>query len=432
MMARWLYSLVLYLLMPLILLHLWRRGKKAPAYRQRWSERFGKVGAAKIRPGGIVFHCASVGEVVATTPLIKQVQQQYPDTPVLVTCNTPTGTEQIKRAFGDSVQHVYLPMDFPHAVSRFLSRVKPKLLCIVETELWPNLFSHSQANDIPVMVINARLSEKSMQGYQKIAPLTRVIMKGISQLAAHDAQDAERFIQLGLAKNKVVTTGSIKFDININDEVRGRAERLKQQHQANHPVWIAGSTHPGEDELLLEVHKEILVDHPDALLILVPRHPEEFDNVAGLVAEMGLSLQRRSAHSNNHSNSDYGNNEKPACQVLLGDTMGELLTLYGAADVAFIGGSLIERGGHNPLEAAAYGMPVITGPHVFNFLHVYPALLKAQGCLQISAVDELPTLLLQLFNSHSRSERIGGQGVLFVEKNQGAIAKTTALIGAYL
>jgi 3-deoxy-D-manno-octulosonic-acid transferase len=423
-MARLLYSLLLYLLCPLILLHLWCRGKKAPAYRERWNERFGKIKPGQVQPNSLVFHCASVGEVIAATPLIKQVQQQYPEHSILVTCNTPTGTEQIKRSFGTSVQHVYLPMDLPHAVNRFLSRVKPVLLCIVETELWPNLISQSRAKGIDVVVVNARLSEKSLRGYQKVAPLSKVIVKGISKLVAHNEDDAQRFMTLGLEKNKVVVSGSIKFDISINEQTQLKAQQFKQYPQANQPIWIAGSTHGDEDALLIGVHKTLLKTSPEALLILVPRHPERFDEVADEVAMQVLTLQRKSQLAD----------DKPreACQVLLGDTMGELLTLYGCADVAFIGGSLIERGGHNPLEAAAYGIPVITGPHVFNFLHVYPALLEDEGCLQVSSVDELAPLLSELFNDKVFSKAVGSKGKMFVEKNQGAIAKTILVIDGFV
>jgi 3-deoxy-D-manno-octulosonic-acid transferase len=427
-MARLLYAILMYLLTPLVLLHLWHRGIKAPAYRQRWGERFGckpkpKVlaGAGPIKPGSIVFHCASVGEVVAATPLIKQVQQRHPNYPVLVTCNTPTGTEQIKRSFADTVQHVYLPLDLPGAVKRFLTHTQPALLCILETELWPNLISQSQQQGIAVLVINARLSEKSQRGYQKIAPLTKTIMAGITAIAAHDSDDAERFIALGLSQSKVNTTGSIKFDITLSTYSKQQAQQLRQQFSANQPVWIAGSTHEGEDEQVLEAHQAVLAKYPQALLILVPRHPERFDKVAQLVSATGLAICRRST------------GEAPqGCQVLLGDTMGELLTLYGVADVAFIGGSLIERGGHNPLEAAAYQIPVVTGPHVFNFNHVYPALLQQQGCLQIDSGQALPAVLLKLFDDKTLSAKIGQQGELFVRKNQGAIGKTVKLIGQYL
>ncbi|WP_091978689.1 lipid IV(A) 3-deoxy-D-manno-octulosonic acid transferase [Pseudoalteromonas denitrificans] len=420
-MSRFLYSFLLYLLSPAILLHLWLRGKKSPDYRKRWHERFGFIANHNIKKNAIVFHCASVGEVVAATPLIKKIQHRYTQYPIVITCNTPTGTEQIKRSFDNSVEHVYLPLDFPDAIYRFLKHLKPKMVCILETELWPNLISQSNNRKIPLVVLNARLSEKSFLGYKKVAPLSKLIMNGITQLAAHDKIDAQRFVQLGLDKNKIHNTGSIKFDIQLDSKKQQESAKLKQQFSSKSPIWIAGSTHPGEDELLISAHKKLLKSHPDALLILVPRHPERFDAVAQLVKIDSLSMQKRSELNN-----------KITSQVLLGDTMGELSSLYGAADVAFIAGSLIERGGHNPLEASAYGIPVITGPHIFNFLHVYPELLKQQGCLKISSIDELTPLLINLFSDTSFNQKVGKQGALFVEKNQGAIDKTIQIISEQL
>jgi 3-deoxy-D-manno-octulosonic-acid transferase len=420
-MARIFYSIILYLLSPLIFLHLWLRGRKSPAYRKRWHERFGFVKSRNIKKHAIVFHCASVGEVVAATPLIKKIQLAHPTNPIVITCNTPTGTEQIKRSFLDTVEHVYLPLDFPCATNRFIKALQPKMLCILETELWPNLIAMSKKNNIPVLLLNARLSEKSLAGYKKVAPLSKSIMQGITQLAAHDEADANRFIELGLDRDKVVTTGSIKFDITINQNTLDQVSNIKQKLIDKQPIWIAGSTHPGEDELLLETHNKLLKSHPDALLILVPRHPEQFDKVATLITDANLSLERKSSLLN-----------ECKAQVLLGDTMGELGILYGVAQCAFIGGSLIERGGHNPLEASAYGIPVITGPHIFNFLHVYPELIEAKGCLKVNSSEQILSTLQQIFNDESYRNTIGQQGALFVEKNQGAIKKTINIIANYL
>jgi len=295
------------------------------------------------------------------------------------------------------------------------------MICILETELWPNLISNSKKQNIPVILLNARLSEKSLAGYKKVAPLSKSIMQGITKLAAHDKKDAARFIELGLDEHKVITTGSIKFDINIEQNTLDKVSQIKQKIKHKHPIWIAGSTHPGEDELLLKAHSDLLKFHPDALLIVVPRHPEQFDKVASLITSSGLSLERKSSLSKTFS-----------AQVLLGDTMGELGVLYGAAHCAFIGGSLIERGGHNPLEASAYGIPVITGPHIFNFLHVYPALLETQGCLKIDSSEQIITLLHKIFSNESYRDSLGQQGALFVKKNQGAIKKTVDIIANHL
>ncbi|PAJ74269.1 3-deoxy-D-manno-octulosonic acid transferase [Pseudoalteromonas sp. NBT06-2] len=420
-MARFFYSVILYLLSPLILLHLWLRGNKAPEYRKRWHERFGFIASNNIKKNAIIFHCASVGEVVAATPLIKKVQLTYPNSPIIITCNSPTGTEQIKRSFSGTVEHVYLPLDFPCATRRFIKNLKPKMICILETELWPNLIAQSKKQNIPVILLNARLSEKSLAGYKKIAPLSQSMMQGITQLAAHDQNDAARFIELGLDKHKVVTTGSIKFDIKISQNISEKVSRIKQQLIQKHPIWIAGSTHPGENELLLKTHQALLKSYPNALLILVPRHPEQFDKVADLISSANLSFQRKSSLSDSCTS-----------QVLLSDTMGELGILYGAAQCAFIGGSLIERGGHNPLEASAYGIPVITGPHILNFLHVYPELLKAQGCLKVDSSEQIITLLQQIFSDESYGENLGRKGALFVQKNQGAIKKTIEVIARHL
>lgn len=420
-MARFLYSAILYLLSPLILLHLWLRGKKAPAYRKRWQERLGFIKSHNIKKHAVVFHCASIGEVVAATPLIKKLQSAHPNNPIVITCNTPTGTEQIERNFSDTVEHVYLPLDFPCATKRFIKNLQPKMICILETELWPNLIAMSKRNNIPVLILNARLSEKSLAGYKKVAPLSKSIMQGITLLAAHDESDSSRFVELGLDRNKVTTTGSIKFDITINQNTLKKVSNVKQKLIHKQPIWIAGSTHPGEDELLLEVHKNLLKSHPDALLILVPRHPEQFDKVATLISEANLTFDRKSSLTGICNS-----------QVLLGDTMGELGILYGAAQCAFIGGSLIERGGHNPLEASAYGIPVITGPHIFNFLHVYPELIKAQGCLKVKSSDEILTTLEQIFSDESYRNNIGQQGALFVGKNQGAIKETINIIASHL
>jgi len=420
-MARFFYSIILYLLSPLIFLHLWLRGKKAPAYRKRWQERLGFIASKNLEKQSIIFHCASVGEVVAATPLIKKLQLEHPNTPIIITCNTPTGTEQIKRSFLNTVEHVYLPLDFPCATNRFLKSLQPKMICILETELWPNLIANSHKHNIPVILLNARLSEKSLKGYKKVASLSKSIMQGITQLAAHNESDANRFIALGLDKQKVITTGSIKFDIKINKNTSDKVAKIKQQLIQKNPIWIAGSTHPGEDELLLKTHQELLQYYPDALLILVPRHPEQFDKVATLITDANLSFERKSSLSNECN-----------AQVLLGDTMGELGILYGAAQCAFIGGSLIERGGHNPLEASAYGIPVITGPHIFNFLHVYPELLQAQGCLKVNSNEQIIPILQQIFNDESYRNNIGQQGAYFVKNNQGAIKKTIDIIASHL
>jgi 3-deoxy-D-manno-octulosonic-acid transferase len=423
-MARIFYSLALIFISPLIVFYLYVvRGKKNHGYRAHFKERFGFVSkslfAANTKP--LVIHCASVGEVLAATPLIKGLQQAHPDLNILITCNTPTGREQIRRQFKNTVVCSYLPIDFPFATARFLKRIRPQALCILETELWPNLMAISHKKGIPVLLLNARLSEKSQQGYQKVAKLTRIIMRSITMLASHNKADAQRFIELGLAPQKSHVTGSIKFDITPSEEQLIKVRTLKQLYNNNQRfVWVAGSTHPIEHELVLIAHQQLLKKQPNALLIIAPRHPEQFDKVADLLTQSTLSFSRR-------SNNNY-NNEN----VLLADTLGELQCLYGAANVSFIGGSLIRRGGHNPLESAAFSVGVITGPHTYNFDHVYPELIKLKGAVVVDNNDDLAQQLITFSKNHKACQTSGVKAAQCVAKNQGAIQKTLNIINQYL
>ena len=423
-MARIFYSFALIIISPLIVFYLYiLRGKKNQGYRAHFKERFGFVGKSlfTVKTKPLVFHCASVGEVLAATPLIKALQKVHPNLNILITCNTPTGREQILSQFKNTVACSYLPIDFPFATARFLKRIKPQALCILETELWPNLMAISHKKNIPVLVINARLSEKSQQGYQKVAKLTHIIMRSITVLASHNKTDAKRFIELGFEASKSHVTGSIKFDITPSEEQLANVLNLKQLYSSNERfVWVAGSTHPVEHELVLSAHQELLKKQPNALLIIAPRHPEQFDKVAELLTQNPLSFSRRS--QNNYNNE----------QILLADTLGELQCLYGAANVSFIGGSLIRRGGHNPLESAAFSVGVITGPHTYNFDHVYPELTKLKGAVVVDSNDELAKQLITFSQNTKACQTLGIKAAQCVTKNQGAIQKTLNIINQYL
>ncbi|WP_165723899.1 lipid IV(A) 3-deoxy-D-manno-octulosonic acid transferase [Pseudoalteromonas sp. Z1A2] len=428
-MARIFYSFALIIISPLIVFYLYiLRGKKNQGYRAHFKERFGFVSKSlfTVKTKPLVFHCASVGEVLAATPLIKALQKVHPNLNILITCNTPTGREQILSQFKNTVACSYLPIDFPFATARFLKRIKPQALCILETELWPNLMAISHKKNIPVLVINARLSEKSLQGYQKVAKLTHIIMRSITVLASHNKTDATRFIELGLEASKSHVTGSIKFDITPSEEQLAKVLNLKQLYNSNEDnnderfVWVAGSTHPVEHELVLLAHQELLKKQPNALLIIAPRHPEQFDKVAELLTQSPLSFSRRSQNSYNNE------------QILLADTLGELQCLYGAANVSFIGGSLIRRGGHNPLESAAFSVGVITGPHTYNFDHVYPELTKLKGAVMVDSNDELAKQLITFSQNTKACQTLGIKAAQCVAKNQGAIQKTLNIINQYL
>lgn len=423
-MARIFYSFALILISPLIVFYLYvLRGKKNKGYRAHFKERFGFVSKSLFTSKGkpLVVHCASVGEVLAAAPLIKALQKQHPQLNILITCNTPTGREQIINQFKNTVACSYLPMDFAFSTARFLKRINPQALCILETELWPNLMAISHKKNIPVLVLNARLSEKSQQGYQKVAKLTQIIMRSITVLASHNKKDAERFIELGLPPSKSHVTGSIKFDISPSNEQLASVANLKAQYKTQERfVWVAGSTHPLEHEMILNAHQQLLKKHPNSLLVIAPRHPEQFDKVADTLAQSPLSFSRR-------SNNNYQNEH-----VLLADTLGELQCLYGAGNVSYVGGSLIRRGGHNPLEAAAFSVGVITGPHTYNFDHIYPELIKLKGAVAVENTDELATQLINLSQNTKACQTLGNKAQQCVLKNQGAIKKTLTIINQYL
>jgi 3-deoxy-D-manno-octulosonic-acid transferase len=423
-MARIFYSFALILISPLIVFYLYvLRGKKNKGYRAHFKERFGFVSKSLFTSKGkpLVVHCASVGEVLAAAPLIKALQKQHPQLNILITCNTPTGREQIINQFKNTVACSYLPMDFPFSTARFLKRINPQALCILETELWPNLMAISHKKNTPVLVLNARLSEKSQQGYQKVAKLTQIIMRSITVLASHNKKDAARFIELGLTPSKSHVTGSIKFDINPSNEQLASVANLKAQYKTQERfVWVAGSTHPLEHEMILNAHQQLLKKHPNSLLVIAPRHPEQFDKVADTLAQSPLSFSRR-------SNNNYQNEH-----VLLADTLGELQCLYGAGNVSYVGGSLIRRGGHNPLEAAAFSVGVITGPYTYNFDHIYPELIKLKGAVAVENTDELATQLINLSQNTKACQILGNKAQQCVLKNQGAIKKTLTIINQYL
>lgn len=414
-MLHFFYSLFFRIALPFVLLRLWWIGRANPEAFVRWQERLGYVEASD--EPVIWVHAVSVGETIAAAPLVKALLRRNPDIPVLMTAMTPTGSARAKALFGDQVRYAFSPYDTPGAVRRFVDRVRPRALVIMETELWPNMIALSEQRDVPIFLINARLSARSARGYERVASLVRPLLRSIRWIAAQADEDAGRFLRIGARPESVSVTGSIKFDVEISDEIRSAASALRQQLGADRPVWIAASTHEGEDRQILEAHQQIMTEHPSTLLVIVPRHPERFDDVAQLGDSMGLAVRRRSATS------DVGGNSESRCQVYLGDTMGELLMLYGACDIAFVGGSLIERGGHNPLEPAAWGMPVLSGPHIFNFETIYSRLNAGEGLYITPSSDALATCVMQLIADRMAAEKIGRNALAVVDANRGALEK---------
>jgi 3-deoxy-D-manno-octulosonic-acid transferase len=417
-MNRTLYSVLFHLALPLVAVRLFWRARRAPAYSRRIGERFA-VGLPTFQTGGIWVHAVSVGESIAAAPMIRELKARYPQLPITVTCMTPTGSERIRALFGDSVQHCYLPYDLPCAAARFLARVQPRLAVVMETELWPNHIHQCARRSIPVALANARLSERSATGYARFSGLTAPMLAELSLIAAQTEAEAARFHQLGARSAAVEVTGSIKFDLKVDPLLSERAAQLRQQWNAQpRPVWIAASTHTGEDEIILAAHRQLLELHPDALLILVPRHPERFGSVAELCRRQGFTTIRRSLDES----------PAPGTQVLLGDTMGELLFLFALADVAFVGGSLVPTGGHNLLEPAALGKPVVTGPHLYNFLDIAAQLRDAGALVEVASAPELAASVGEFWNDAARTERARNAGFAVLKNNQGALERLLAAL----
>ncbi len=421
-MNRTLYTLLLYLAVPVIAVRLWLRSRKAPAYAKRIGERFALT-LPEFKQGGIWLHAVSVGESIAAAPVVKALQQQYPDLPITVTCMTPTGSERIQSLFGDSVQHCYLPYDLPLASKRFLQRLQPRLAIVMETELWPNHINQCARLNIPVVLANGRLSERSARGYGRFPKLVAPMLKQISALAVQSEIEAQRFIELGARPETVIVTGSIKYDLRVADDVPKQAQALREQwHASQRPIWIAASTHEGEDAQILAAHQLLLQQFPQALLILVPRHPERFASVHALCLEQGLQVQRRSTQALVSAEQ----------QVLLGDTMGELMLLYAVADVALVGGSLIKHGGHNMLEPIALAKPTLTGPHYFNFLDIAQQLLDAGALLEVAGVQQLAQRVAELWRNPTLVEDMCAAGQQVLQRNQGALQRLLDMIQAQL
>ena len=418
---RILYSLVLYLLAPLVLLRLAWRGLRAPDYLRRWPERFGIVRPASGKRV-VWIHAVSVGEVRMATPLVRALLERYPEYSILITTVTPTGSAQVTASFAHEVAQLYAPYDLPGAVARFLNRVQPALAIVLETELWPNLFHACHRRGIPLLLVNARLAEHSLAGYRRFPVLTAGMLAAITEIVARGTVDAECFRSLGVPAGKITVAGNLKFALQLPPGLPARAAALRHAWGAGRPVWVAGSTHAGEDEQLLEAFRQVRGIVKDCLLVLVPRHPERFAEVAGLCRARGYRTVLRS--------------EKLPCSagtaVFIGDSMGELLLFYAAADVAFVGGSLVPVGGHNLLEPAALGIPVVTGPHVFKAAELCESLVRAGACRKVGDPAELATVVSHWLQDAAARRAAGARGREVIEQNRGALDTLLAIVGKYL
>jgi 3-deoxy-D-manno-octulosonic-acid transferase len=411
---RFAYTVLLYLLAPFVLLRLLWRSRELVAYRQRIGERFGFV--ERVPQGVAVWvHAVSVGETVAALPLIQALLAHHGEQEVWVTTMTPTGSARVRSELGDRVRHSYIPYDLPGAVARFLDRAQPRQVVVMETELWPNLFRAVSRRGLNLVLANARLSPRSFRGYSRLQRAVSEVLADCTIVAAQSDADAERFRALGA--QRVTVMGNIKFDLAVPDEKVRAGRSLRQWFGTSRPVWIAASTHEGEDQQILAAHQVLLETMPEAALILVPRHPQRFDATFRLAEKTGLAVQRRTGFDS----------AEPA-QILVGDSMGEMFVYFGAADVAFVGGSLARVGGHNVLEPAAIGLPVLFGPHMFNFLPARELLLQAGAAIEIADANALADALIELLGAPQRAQQMGQAGRQAVEANRGALVRLLQLL----
>jgi len=424
------YIVCFYLLVPFIFLRMLWRSIKAPQYRQRLQERYGFVPESfdhsKNAPL-IWLHTVSVGETIAAQPVVNAILQNYPQHCLLMTTMTPTGSEQVKTLFAKSIAdgriiHCYIPYDLPDCVARFLSRVKPQLAIFMETEVWPTTLTICKRRNIPTLLINARLSERSLNGYHKFSWLTGNIFAQFSGVAAQSQDDADRIQQLSGAHSQV--TGSLKSEITVDDKYKTQAVRLKKAWSADstRKIVLAASTHRGEDEIILAAYKKLLHRYPDLLLLLVPRHPERFNTVNQLCLDQQFTVQRRSREAVVSAD----------VQIILGDTMGELMLFYGVADITVVCGSFVDSGGHNVLEPAAWSLPIISGPSMYNFSNIIQDLQEQQGLLLVNNQGELFEKIDQLMTDTAYATTLGNNAKMYVEKNRGALAKTMDMIYQFM
>ncbi len=416
-MRRLIYTVIMYLLIPLILYRLAVRGLRYREYFGRWRERFGFFPDPHIRES-IWIHAVSMGEVNAALPLIDALMQRHQHTPFVITTVTPTGSERVRRVYGDRVFNVYLPYDLPASIRRFLKRVRPRVSVVMETEIWPNLFLECAARDIPVILANARLSEKSFRGYGPVRPLAKQAVASVRYIAAQSVTDAGRLRELGAEPDRLGVVGNLKYDMSVPSDLAEQAHAMRQTWGAQRPVWIAASTHEGEELPVLKAHTEVLRQFPDALLLIAPRHPERFKPVALACRNFGFVTRTRSE--------DGTASIDTQCFVV--DTLGELLRFYATTDVAFVGGSLVPIGGHNILEPAALAVPVVVGPKTFNFADITASLLDSGAAVQIDDGEALGSVVIKFLADPELRSRTGRAAKKAFEREQGGVIRTVAIV----
>ncbi len=430
-MIRFIYIILSYLIIPFLILRLWIKSLKQPAYGKRIKERLASFPSPQ-KPTSIWVHAVSLGETIAVAPLVNSLLKEYPDRNIVLTTTTPTGSAKAQTLFAQAIHdnrvfHVYSPFDAPCCVKRFLQKTTPQLAIIMETEIWPNWFATCKQKNIPVIIANARLSIRSQEGYKRIRNLTAQTLHCVEKILTQTKEDAKRFIELGMSPAQTLVEGNIKFDMPVSDDIHEKAKSFRIKLQAKERlVWIAGSTHQGEEEIILDAFQLIREKNPTALLILVPRHPERFNKVAELCQKREFQTILRTELEN--ASTDMLLN----MDILIGNTIGEMFLFLASSDVAFIGGSLITQGGHNILEPAAVYVPILTGPHMFNFQKIYDEFTQAESIITVTDAQSLAQAVSSLFADPALREEYASLGFKIIQQNQGALEKHLAIFRAYL
>ena len=427
---RLLYILAIYAAAPVVSLLMLIRGLKDRSYWRNFGERFGF--GPRLDKAGVWIHAVSVGEVQAAAPLVSSLRQHFPDIPLIVTTFTPTGAARARALFKEGVRVRHVPFDLPGSVRRFFDRVHPRLAVIFETELWPNMYHECGRRRVPLVLASARISPKSVSRYRKLGGLFRDALSQGVVVAAQTSGDAARFREIGADPDKAHVTGNLKFDFAVPPNTTAQGQQLRELYARGRPVWIAGSTHRGEEEAAIEAHKFVRSMHPRALLVIVPRHPNRFNDVAGVIESADVRFVRRSRAAVDGLGPGGAPRGIGTADVLLVDTLGELLDFYAAADVAFVGGSLVPVGGHNLLEPAALGVPILTGPHNFNSEDVARLLISRGAAEVVTDARSLGRRVAELLADPAERSRIGAAGQASIDSNRGALAKLLGLINPLL
>ncbi len=419
---RYFYTTIIYFLLPFILLRLLLVSFKYSSYRKKWYERFGFISWKKSSKRVVWIHAVSVGEVNAARPIVDFLLKEYNHLQIIFTTVTPTGAITVEHKFGKNASHFYLPYDIPYCVKRFIKTINPCMLITMETEIWPNLYQTCHGFGVPILLVNARLSQKSMRGYKLFPDLIASTIKLVDKIAAQTKLDADRFTLLGAENKDVLVVGNLKFDIDIPQSIKEEAEPLRHDFSVNRSIWMAASTNEGEEEIILDAHKKVLSVYSNAILILAPRHPERADKVFTMCKKMGFFTIRRTDHKSFTEKHD----------VFLLDTLGELQLYYAASEIAFIGGSLVDTGGQNMLEPAALNLPLITGPYTYNFLEVRKLLIENKALIQVSNYLELSEKVIELIGDANLRHNLGERAKDVVLANRGSSERTIDIIKPYL